>query len=95
MEQAGLRGTKRIVLGCRCAPAVYAPLGMLTFVSSALRASLHRPKRMLQSKLRQAIGGMEADSAQRLFGRVRGDIDCDVGVVGTDILSAFLTFAFF
>jgi hypothetical protein len=71
----------------------YAPLGMLTFVSSALRASLHRPKRMLQSKLRQAIGGMEAYSAQRLFGSVRGDIDFDEGVVGSDILSAFLTYA--
>jgi hypothetical protein len=82
---------KGIVLGCRCAPAVYAPLGMLTFVSSPLRASLHRPKRMLQSKLRQAIGGMEADSAQRLFSLC--DIDFDEGVVGTDILSAFLTYA--
>jgi hypothetical protein len=48
---------------------------------------------MLQSKLRQAIGGMEADSAQRLFGSVRGDIDFDEGVVGSDILSAFLTYA--
>jgi hypothetical protein len=49
---------------------------------------------MLQSKLRQAIGGMVADSAQRLFGSVRGDIDFDEGVVGTDILSAFLTYAY-
>ena len=48
---------------------------------------------MLQSKLRQAIAGMEADSAQRLFRSVRGDIDFDEGVVGTDILSAFLTYA--
>jgi hypothetical protein len=48
---------------------------------------------MLQSKLRQAIAGMEADSAQRLFGSVRDDIDFDEGVVGTDINSAFLTYA--
>jgi hypothetical protein len=32
---------------------------------------------------------MEADSAQRLFSL--RDIDFDEGVVGTDILSAFLT----
>jgi hypothetical protein len=37
---------------------------------------------------------MEADSAQRLFRSVRGDIDFDEGVVGTDILSAFLTYAY-
>ena len=49
---------------------------------------------MLQSKPRQAIARMGVDSPKRLFGRVRGDIDCDVGVVGTDILSAFLTFAY-
>jgi hypothetical protein len=48
---------------------------------------------MLQSKLRQAIAEMEADSAHWQFRKVRGDIDFDVGVVGTDILSAFLTFA--
>jgi hypothetical protein len=49
---------------------------------------------MLQSKLRQAITRMEADSAQRLCGSASRDIDFDEGVVGTDILSAFLTFVY-
>ena len=36
---------------------------------------------------------MEMHGANKLFGRLRGDIDRDVGLVRADILSAFLALA--
>jgi hypothetical protein len=47
---------------------------------------------ILQSKLRQAITGVQPDSAQRLIGNARRDIDFNVGVVRTDRLPAFAAF---
>jgi hypothetical protein len=48
---------------------------MLTFVSSALRASLHRPKRMLQSKVhltREPLEGRRKDPAHGGYAAIAG-----------------------
>jgi hypothetical protein len=46
---------------------------------------------MLQPKVRKAIERVQANSPHRPCGLVDGDIECDEGIVGTDILVAILT----